>query len=225
MWTNEKSLVSTLPYGHRGVVDLTNEPTDYPYHTEATVTPEEVVGEITKSVEVMSPLVVWMDNLQVYGEQYNTNFELRTEIEKWIDSTGVKRIHGVPVDDVHARPNGIDAATDLRTGIVHIPLKKYFRDQDAYYTVQFHEMTHWARWRDRGPIPIPNRKAMAYEELVAGIGQAIIAEHWKLDWKKWSVLYVADWLIGTFGEIRLPMIAEPAQSAIQSVRKYILPGR
>ena len=87
-----------------------------------------------------------------------------------------------------------------------LPAPEAFLTADAYYSVAFHELTHWTGaphhlGRDHsGTFGSP---AYAREELIAELGSAMVPSRFGIDYTAENANYIANWLI--------PLGREPKQ--------------
>jgi antirestriction protein ArdC len=89
-------------------------------------------------------------------------------LDDWIAATGATIHHG-----------GERACFVPATDTIHLPTFPQFRDGASYYSVAFHELTHWTGTPsrcDRGLTATQvSRTDYAFEELVAELGAAFLA--------------------------------------------------
>lgn len=89
------------------------------------------------------------------------------------------------------------AAYRPSTDEVLLPGAECFVSADAYYSVAFHELTHWtgaASRLDRGLKGVFGSREYAREELVAELGSAMIASRFGIDYTAENADYIAGWL-------------------------------
>lgn len=103
----------------------------------------------------------------VDGEEFNTSAEAESFINKVLGDTIVKH------------SNQVRAYYTPALDAIHMPNKKVFRSEVAYYSTFLHEIGHWTGHESRlkriDPIQFADRETYGKEELVAELFSAMTA--------------------------------------------------
>lgn len=76
---------------------------------------------------------------------------------------------------------------------ITMPEKHQFENTDSYYSVLFHELTHWTGHKSRLNRE-SSKTTYAFEELVAELGSSFLSHEHKLDYKDQASAYIEAWL-------------------------------
>lgn len=110
------------------------------------------------------------------------------EIDEWVSALGVDLRHGG--GSAYFRPS---------TDHVQMPEMGDFIGSDRYYSVLFHEITHWSGGAKRLNRITPaafGSTEYAYEELVAELGSVFLGAEWGIEpeMRDDHVLYLKSWI-------------------------------
>lgn len=111
--------------------------------------------------------------------------ERNAKIDEFLDSV-----------DADTRP-GLHAAYVPSKDYVTLPPFEDFKSSDAYYSVVFHEMSHWTGHESRCDRDLKNRfgsEAYAMEELVAELGSAFLCSDFEVKNDLQHPEYIKGWI-------------------------------
>lgn len=124
-----------------------------------------------------------------------SQFEEKNETIKNIENADnfIKNIEGLKINYSEYTD---DASYNIVTDIVSIPNKKFFKDENHYYSTVFHEITHWTGHKNRldRKLSVSNQNAYAFEELVAELGSMLLCENFNVNTYINSIKYLKNWL-------------------------------
>lgn len=135
--------------------------------------------------------------------------------EDVLAATGAKISHG-----------GDRAFYRSSTDEIQLPTRDQFDDSDGYYSVAFHELTHWTSHTDRCKRDLKGKfgsEAYAAEELVAELGSAMLMARLGLSLQPRldHAQYIASWLKALQDD---PRRIWTASSEASKAVKFILPA-
>ena len=142
------------------------------------------------------------------------------EIDEWISALGVTLRHGG--DRAYFRP-----ATDH----VQMPEITDFFSAGQYYSVLFHEITHWSGGAKRLNRVTPAKfgsEAYAYEELVAELGSVFLGAQWGVEseMRDDHVLYLKGWISALKNDPKMLFkAASDASKAAEFLERHADGGR
>lgn len=133
------------------------------------------------------------------------------EAERLIEASGAQTRHG-----------GTRAFYSPSEDVIQLPPRQAFRSSSDYYATALHELTHWTGHPARCNRPLGRRhgiEAYAFEELVAEMGAAFLANHCRLPGRLQHDSYIASWLAALRNDKRLVF---SAASLAQKAADYLL---
>ena len=107
--------------------------------------------------------------------------------------------------------------------VIQLPDRSAFANATDYYGIALHELTHWTGHPDRCDRALTSRahiEAYAFEELVAEMGSAFLANYCGLPGQLQNASYIDSWLQALRSDKRLIFTAA---SQAQKAADYLLP--
>lgn len=131
--------------------------------------------------------------------------------ERILDASGAELRHG-----------GSKAFYAPGPDLIQMPPRQAFDSAADYYTTALHELTHWTAHPSRCNRPLGMRHgidAYAFEELVAEMGSAFLADYCGLVGRMQHASYIASWLQALRNDKRLIFTAS---SQAQKAADFLL---
>jgi antirestriction protein ArdC len=147
-----------------------------------------------------------------------------------IEDEGTRKIEPIQtcvkfVEGIREHPKislGEAAAYHPKNDMITLPAINRFKDAESYYSVLFHELTHWSGAAHRLNRPQPmhstDRPGYAREELIAEVGSAFICARCGIDTAtvEDSASYIHGWLKALRNDRKLvPEAARAARLAVE----------
>lgn len=145
----------------------------------------------------------FVKNYYVFNVEQTNNLDESFMNAELVGLTKNERIH---VADMHISDSnahiqhvaGNSAHYDPVFDKIQMPHQEQFGTIEQYYRVLFHELIHWTSHKDRlnRSFPkLPQKKAYAFEELIAELGSAFMAADLGMDTNvRSSAAYIDTWM-------------------------------